>query len=222
MLFVMDETKTCTKCGKSFPATADFWYFSREKPVSPCKQCRKVYAAARYWADPPKAREEKRAARRRRGEELREQDRDYYTLTAERKRQIAREVRSQNRETHRASDRRRDRPTREENRRLLQEWYSQGCIVCGLVFLPGGMQAHHRDGQEKDQAASQLLNAKKGALAVELAKCDPLCATHHLMLTRAMEDDNGATYDEILAMLREQRRETLRAAGLGTVEVSER
>lgn len=209
----MDEMKTCAKCGATKPLTQEYWYFrsGNNRPMSQCKECRKEAAKARYEADPAKAREQAYAARRARAEQLKEYIQDYYWENHERKRQLAREYRQRHRERIQTQDRTRGRPTREENRRVLYEWYSQGCIVCGLVFLPGGMQAHHRNEQEKDQAASQLLSAKKGMLATELAKCDVFCATHHFMLTQAKREDKEATYDQLLAMLREHWRETLRA-----------
>jgi hypothetical protein len=211
----MEQLKTCTKCGETKPATREFWYFRHDRPVSWCKQCRIADVKARYDADPPKAREQAYAARRARADQLKQYNRDYYQLNRERKLQITHESMQRHRDKIRAKDRARARPTRENNRRLLTEWYSQGCVVCGLVFLPGGMQAHHRDEGGKDVAASQLLSARKGARAAELAKCDPLCATHHFMLTQAKRKGwEDKPYEELVAMLREQWQETLRAAGL--------
>lgn len=211
---VGEGIKTCTTCGEAKPLIPDFWYFrSNGKPHSSCKECRKADAKARYQANPAEAREKAYAARRARAEQLREYDRDYYWTHREIKLQQARDRRERHRDKIRTQDRARGRPAREENRRILHEWYSQGCTVCGLVFLPGGMQAHHRDPGEKDQAASQLLSARKGTLHQELAKCEPFCASHHFMLTQAMrEDEEGLSYQQFLAVLRGHWRQTLMEA----------
>jgi hypothetical protein len=211
----MEPTKTCTKCGTEHPATPEFFYVNKGKLHSWCKDCTRAYERSRYEKVGDTRREQVRRVRKEQSDRVREQDRVYYTLNRERKQELAREYRQRHREKTRARDRARGRPKREENRRILQEWYSQGCIVCGLVFLPGGMQAHHRNEQEKDIAASQLLSARKGTLATELAKCDPFCATHHFMLTQARREGwDDKPYEELIAMLREQWRETLRASGL--------
>ena len=39
------DTKTCTKCSLTFPATTDYFHRAKDKLVSYCKQCAKIYAS---------------------------------------------------------------------------------------------------------------------------------------------------------------------------------
>jgi hypothetical protein len=156
-----------------------------------------------YWANPQEHRAQKRAERLADADHAKEQARIAYWNNRERKRQIARDCRSRNRYRLMAKDRERARrPRHEADRKTLDEWYSQGCVVCGLAFLPGGMHSHHRDETTKTQSASQLLGRKKGTLEAELAQCDPLCASHHFMLEHMKQHGHkGLPYEDIIADL---------------------
>jgi len=199
------ETKICSSCGEAKPDTVEFWYFRAGRGrQTPCRECRKALSRAQYAMHGESIRARLRQARLDDAERARETARINYWTNRERKLAIARKARNSNREQKRARDRDRVRPTRDANRLELAAWYARGCVVCGLVFMPGGMHAHHRDPSEKDQAASQLLNARAGSLPSELEKCDPFCASHHGMLEQAKRDCNGTIpYEELVAILRD-------------------
>ena len=75
-----DNTKTCTKCGVTYPATVEFWHqYKRNKDglKSRCKVCRCEYNRKRRAANPEKLREQARKRHAANPEKAREQRRNW-------------------------------------------------------------------------------------------------------------------------------------------------
>lgn len=69
------------------------------------------------------------------------------------------------------------------HRRIKKQWcvdYLGGkCIVCGYSKCLEALEFHHRDPNQKDFGFSQYQKVSFKRLAVELDKCDLLCANCH-------------------------------------------
>jgi hypothetical protein len=180
----MADTKTCTKCGKTMPATLEYFYADSHRPgrlANPCKECRLAYEHAKYWANPATARFKKRADRRRRADEQHQYDQDLYQMTREKKLEQKRAYRERNFFVVLEREREKGRRRYAEGRAIYEEWKASGCIVCGFDFMPA-IEAHHLDGNEKLGNPSQML-LRHAALREELSKSVPLCANHHAVAT---------------------------------------
>jgi 5-methylcytosine-specific restriction endonuclease McrA len=99
------QTKTCTKCGETFPATTEFWH--RKKGYkdglrTECKECHNEASRRYHEAHPEKILEYKRRYRENHREELREANRIHCEVHRGKRLETLRRYR----ETHPESDRR--------------------------------------------------------------------------------------------------------------------
>ncbi len=85
-----DNTKTCTKCGVTYPATVEFWYRSRGKLRVDCKVCGKERVRKYRAANPEKVRESKRKERAANPEKARESSRKWAAANPEKVRERGR------------------------------------------------------------------------------------------------------------------------------------
>ena len=84
--------------------------------------------------------------------------------------------------------------------RVFRAWREQGCLVCGIADYRV-IAAHHVDPAEKDRSVSRIVDVE--SVKVELAKCVPLCANHHILVHAALSNGHkGAPLGEIIAYLK--------------------
>ena len=85
-----------------------------------------------------------------------------------------------------------------------------------MASLPAGWDAGASQKRAGERPRGLPTTERQGGTLVgELAKCDPFCASHHFLLTQAKREGwERKPYEELLDMLREQWRETMKAAGL--------
>lgn len=100
--------KTCTKCGKSKPATAEFFYSHKEtsdKLRPDCKACLLARSRARYEANKERAAETSRAWYQANKEKMAEYNREYYQANKEKMKEQSREWGIANRDKKREHNR---------------------------------------------------------------------------------------------------------------------
>ena len=69
---------------------------------------------------------------------------------------------------------------RDENRKKLNAWKEQGCILCGYNKCTEALEFHHIDSESKDKRISKSLVALLWSqVEQELRKCVVLCSNCH-------------------------------------------
>ncbi len=95
---------------------------------------------------------------------------------------------------HRAVD------VRPDVERIKDEFKSAGCVICG-VNNPRAISAHHMHPPDKAREIGSIYRVDE--LAAELAKCVPLCHTHHYLVHLAMRSGHPADdFDSLLDYVR--------------------
>ena len=64
---------------------------------------------------------------------------------------------------------------------LAEIMASRGCMVCGIKE-PTVLLFHHRDPTEKEFDIGMMVHFSWRRVSEEMAKCDVLCANHHLIV----------------------------------------
>lgn len=75
---------------------------------------------------------------------------------------------------------------RKETKAWLQEYKKQlSCERCGMSFSehPECCDFHHNDAREKEANIAQLVYYSKERILKEIAKCSPLCANCHRIIS---------------------------------------
>lgn len=89
----------------------------------------------------------------------------------------------ENKEHHREVIGERNKKLREQNRRLLFEYYqSNPCVDCGNDN-PIVLELDHRDGTDKVSDVSKMMHSSWETIEAEIKKCDVRCANCHRIRT---------------------------------------
>ena len=120
-----ENKKTCTKCGKSFPATAE--YFHRDKSKKDglretCKKCESERHREYRKKNPEKLREYKREYRKKNPEKLKEYAKRYYEENAEKVKERSKRYGEENPEKVKENRRRYFRRNSERYREYRREY----------------------------------------------------------------------------------------------------
>ena len=96
-------------------------------------------------------------------------------------------------------------PERARQREIYDEWRAQGCVVCG-IDIPAVIDPHHLDPTQKDwNIGSKIGRVDDEELLAELAKCVPICRTHHQLIEHEVRHGGaGLSFEELVALIRKK------------------
>ena len=78
-------------------------------------------------------------------------------------------------------------------------------MVCG-IRIPAVVDPHHLDPTQKDwNIGSKIGRVDDDALLAELAKCVPVCRTHHQLIEyEVRHGGEGLSFEELVALIRKK------------------
>jgi hypothetical protein len=96
-------------------------------------------------------------------------------------------------------------PGRARQREIYDRWRAQGCVVCG-IDIPAVIDPHHLDPTQKDwNIGSKIGRVDDEDLLAELAKCVPICRTHHQLIEHEVRHGGDElSFDELVALIRKK------------------
>lgn len=157
--------KICTKCQKEKPLS-EYYKCSAVKSgyKSYCKECSYKYK------DPEKSRQQSAKYRAKNRDKVNKKLSEYYYKKKESDPEWY--------EAKKARENKKNRERSEKNRKIINEFKSQGCSRCGYNEHPAALDCHHvRD--KKFSLGSRLSRATKQQITEELEKCIVLCSNCH-------------------------------------------